>query len=85
MVQCVPSKLALATVADWARDPAAYDPVSSFEHALRVHGAEVVDTLRRLAPERVQVDAPADIPALIDALAFGVDAAAGAALLEPFV
>ena len=34
MVQAVPSKLALATVADFARDPFGYDPVASFERAL---------------------------------------------------
>jgi hypothetical protein len=32
MVEAVPSKLALATVADWTRDPGAYDPVVSYEH-----------------------------------------------------
>ena len=85
MVQCVPSKLALATVADWARDPAAYDPVASYERALREHGAEVLESLRALAPERVAVPVPRDVPALIEALALGVDAAAGIGLLEPFV
>jgi hyaluronoglucosaminidase len=85
MVQAVPSKLALATIADWARDPAAYDPLSSYEDALRAHGAEVLEALRLLAPARAGVAAPADVPALVDALAFGVDAATGAALLEPFV
>jgi hyaluronoglucosaminidase len=85
MVQCVPSKLALATVSDWARDPAAYDAVSSYERALREHGAEVVEALRRLAPEPVAVTVPRDVPALIEALALGVDAAAGIGLLEPFV
>jgi hyaluronoglucosaminidase len=85
MVQCVPSKLALATVADWARDPDAYDPVASYEQALREHGAAVVDALHRLAPERVPVTVPRDVPALIEALALGVDAALGIGLLEPFV
>jgi hyaluronoglucosaminidase len=85
MVQCAPSKLALATVADWARDPAAYDPVESYEQALREHGAEVVEALRTLAPERVPVAVPRDVPALIEALALGVDAAAGLGLLESFV
>jgi hyaluronoglucosaminidase len=85
MLQCVPSKLALATVADWARDPEAYDPVASYERALRDHGAEVVEALQRLAPERVAVTVPRDVTALIEALALGVDAAAGIALLEPFV
>jgi hypothetical protein len=85
MVQCTPSKLALATVADWARDPDAYDPVASYERALRDHGAEVVEALKRLAPDRVAVTVPRDVPALIEALALGVDAAAGIGLLEPFV
>jgi hypothetical protein len=35
MVQAVPSKLALATVAEWAREPSTYDPVVSYEVALR--------------------------------------------------
>jgi hypothetical protein len=84
-VQAVPSKLALATVADWARDPAAYDPVASFERAVRAHGAEVVEALRALGNGHVDVQRPADVPGLVDALALGVDAATGAALLEPFV
>jgi len=84
MVQCAPSKLALATVAEWARDPDAYDPVASYERALRDHGAEVVESLRRLAPERVAVSIPRNVPALIEALALGVDAAAAIGLLEPF-
>jgi hyaluronoglucosaminidase len=82
MVQCVPSKLALATVADWARDPHAYDPVDSFERALRAYAGEVVEALGE--PAR-GVTPPGDVPALFDALALGVDAAAGAALLKPFV
>ena len=85
MVQCVPSKLALATVADWARDPLAYDPVASYERALRDHGTEVVEALHGLAPARVPVTPPRDVPALIEALALGVDAAAAIGLLEPFV
>ena len=85
MVQAVPSKLALATVADWARDPAAYDPITSFESALRAHGAEVVEALRRLDPSAVSVQGADDTAKLVEALAFGVDAATGAALLERFV
>ena len=85
MLQAVPSKLAFATVADWARDPQAYDPVESYERALRAHGAEVVAALRALAPAAATVDRLSDIPALVEALALGVDAATGAALLEPFV
>jgi hyaluronoglucosaminidase len=85
MLQAVPSKLALATVADFARDPAVYDPASSYEQALCEHGAEVVEALRRLAPGPARVEEPRDVPALIEALRPGVDAATGAALLEPFV
>ena len=42
MVQAIPSKLPLATFADWARDPRGYDPVASFERALDAYGAEVL-------------------------------------------
>jgi hyaluronoglucosaminidase len=86
MVQATPSKLALATVAEWLRDPYGYDPVDALERALRAHGSEVLDALRRLAPTPAPtVIAPADVAALADALQLGVDAATGAALLEPFV
>jgi hyaluronoglucosaminidase len=85
MVQAVPSKLALATVADWCGDPHSYDPVSSFERALAEHGAEVRDALVSSSPRRVDVERPTDVPALVQALLLGVDAATGAALLEPFV
>jgi hypothetical protein len=85
MLQAIPSKLALATIADFTRDPHAYDPVPSCERALRLYGAEVLEALRRLAPEAAHLAAPSDIPALIDALALGVDAATGRALLERFV
>lgn len=50
MVQAVPSKLALATIADWLRDPPAYDPDASFERALAAYGDEVEDAVRRLGP-----------------------------------
>jgi hyaluronoglucosaminidase len=86
MVQAVPSKLALATVADWARGPAAYDPVASFERALGEVGAEVLAALRPLAGGTVaDVEAPASVEALVAALEQGVDAATGLALLQPFV
>jgi len=85
MVQAVPSKLALATVADWARDPGAYEPLASYERALSMHGPEVVEALRAVGNGGADVQPPADVPALVDALALGVDAATGAALLEPFV
>jgi hyaluronoglucosaminidase len=84
MLQAVPSMLALATVADFARDPAAYDPVSSYERALREHAAEVVEALRRLAPTPAAGARPDDVAAVVEALAGGVDAATGLALLEPF-
>jgi hyaluronoglucosaminidase len=81
MLQAVPSKLALATVADWTRDPAAYDPTASYERALRAHGGEVLEALGKPAA----VPPPNDLDALVEALALGVDAATGAAFLEPFV
>jgi hyaluronoglucosaminidase len=49
MLQAVPSKLPLATVADFLRDPQGYDPDVSFERALREYGDEVVEALRRRA------------------------------------
>jgi hyaluronoglucosaminidase len=95
MVQAVPSKLALATVADWTRDPHGYDPVASFERALVEVGAEVVEALRRLvgsSPDVMEVytyitrnPRPTGVPELVEALELGVDAATGLALLEPFV
>jgi len=87
MVQAVPSKLALATVADYLRDPHAYDPVGSFERALRLYGAEVRDALLPLAARGGPAEPrrPRDVDALIDALALGVDAASGRALLEGYV
>jgi hypothetical protein len=82
MLQAIPSKLALATVADWARDPRAYDPYASFERALLEYGREVLDSL---GPERAATPAPGDVRALADALQPGVDAPTARALLEPFV
>jgi hyaluronoglucosaminidase len=85
MLQAVPSKLPLATVADFLRDPRGYDPISSFQRALGAYGAEVLDALRRLAPDgAANVRAPGDVASLVEALAPGVDAATGVALLEPF-
>jgi hyaluronoglucosaminidase len=46
MVQAIPSKLPLATVADFLRDPSGYDPDVSFERALRTYGGEVLEFLR---------------------------------------
>jgi hyaluronoglucosaminidase len=86
MVEAIPSKLALATVADWTRDPAGYDPITSYERALREHGIEVLQALDRLVTTpHVVVDAPGDVAALVQALEPGVDAATGAALLRAFV
>ena len=82
MVQCVPSKLALATVADWARGPFAYEPLESYARALRQHGAEVLDALGEPAPD---VTPPADLESLCELLKVGVTAPVGAALLRPFV
>jgi hyaluronoglucosaminidase len=88
MVQATPSKLALATVADWARDPAGYDATASFAGALSVQGGEVLEAVRPLAgdgPAPREVPIPDDLSGLIEALAPGVDAVAAVALLEPFV
>jgi hyaluronoglucosaminidase len=84
MLQAVPSKLPLATVADYLRDPHGYDPVRSFERALAAYGAEVVEALRRLEPAPAAVEAPDGVPALIEALAPGIHAATGLALLDLF-
>jgi hyaluronoglucosaminidase len=85
MVQAIPSKLALATVADWTRDPAGYDPVRSYERALRDYGAEVAEAVRLLASSPAALEPPADVPSLIAALEPGVSPAEALALLEPFV
>lgn len=85
MLQAVPSKLALATVADWARDPSAYDPVRSFERSLAEYGAEVVAALEGASTTALQASEPRDVAALVDTLAFGVDAATAVALLRSFV
>jgi hyaluronoglucosaminidase len=86
MVQAVPSKLALATVGDWASDPRTYDPVASFERALRQYGREVWDALGTV-PGTVPVDrsAPRSTAELLTALELGVDAPTARILLEPFV
>lgn len=85
MVQAVPSKLALATVAEWARDPAGYDAIAAFERALRAHGAEVVDALRALGGSADRTTPPHDLGALVAALAGGVSAGTAVGLLEPLV
>ena len=86
MVQAVPSKLALATIGEWARDPHAYDPLAAFERALRTYGAEVRDALGTV-PGTVPVDRsePTSSAQLMAALGLGVDAPTARALLEPFV
>jgi hyaluronoglucosaminidase len=86
MVEAIPSKLALATVADWTREPAGYDPIESYERALRAHGAEVLEALEKLVmtPHK-PVETPRDVAALVQALERGVDPATGAALLREFV
>ena len=76
MVQAVPSKLALATVADFLRDPALYEPRTSFARALERYGDEVVASL---AVEPAASERPDD---LVAALALGVDAATAAAWLR---
>jgi hyaluronoglucosaminidase len=85
MLQAVPSKLALATVGDWTRDPHGYDPIASYERALRTYGAEVLEALRRLAPPGTVEARPESVRALVDALELGVSAATAQVLLEPFV
>jgi hyaluronoglucosaminidase len=82
MVQCAPSKLALATVADWAHDPHGYDMLASYERALREHGAEVLEALGEPADD---VQPPDDLEAVCEILKLGVTAPVGAALLRPFV
>lgn len=75
MQEAIPSKLALATVADFLRDPHGYDPYASFARAHARYGAEVVAAL---GARPADVEQPED---LVAALAFGVDAATAAALL----
>jgi hyaluronoglucosaminidase len=82
MLQAVANKLPLATVAEYLRDPAAYDPVAALERALATYGAGVVDALRG---EDVSTARVPDIGSLVQALALGVDAATAVSLLEPFV
>jgi hyaluronoglucosaminidase len=48
MLQAVPSKLPLATVADYLRDPLGYDADASFARARDAYGAEVAEALRAL-------------------------------------
>lgn len=75
MLQAVPSKLPLATVADFLRDPVGYDPHASFGRALARYGEEVVEAL---GVDPARVAQPDD---LVAALALGVDAATAAAWL----
>jgi hyaluronoglucosaminidase len=82
MIEATASKLPLATIADWCADPHGYEPLASFERALRDYGAEVVESLGEPAAD---VEQPADLEGLVQALLLGVDAATGAALLQPFV
>jgi hypothetical protein len=85
MLQAVPSKLPLATIGAYLADPDGYDPVRAFETALARYGGEVVAALERLVSRPAPSAAPApDIAAVVDALALGVDAATGLALLRPF-
>lgn len=51
MLQAVPSKLPLATIADWLRNPHGYDSSTSFERALAEYGDEVEEAVRRLGSE----------------------------------
>jgi beta-N-acetylglucosaminidase len=76
MLQAIPSKLPLATVADFLRDPHGYDPAASFARARDRYGDEV---LRSLGAEPSAVEPPDD---LFAALTLGVDAATAAALLR---
>lgn len=76
MVQAIPSKLALATVADFLRDPHGYDHATSFERAKAAYGPEVVAAL---GVEPAEIDPPDD---LFATLALGVDAATAVALLS---
>jgi hyaluronoglucosaminidase len=85
MVQAIPSKLALATIATFLADPHGYDPLSAFENALSRYGSEVVEALHGLGARATGVVQPLDTGALADALAPGVDAATAIALLGPFV
>jgi hypothetical protein len=83
MMQSVPSKLALATIADFVRDPAAYDEVQSFERAVREFGEEVVAALRALAEP--QAHEQLDPHEAIARLRPGVGAATALAVLEPLL
>jgi hypothetical protein len=81
MLQAVASKLPLATIAEYLRDPAGYEPVAAFERALARYGAEVVEAL---GDEAAVVEPAADVATLVDRLALGVDAKTAKALLAPF-
>jgi hyaluronoglucosaminidase len=75
MQEAIPSKLPLATVADFLRDPYGYEPGASFARAHAKYGAEVIAAL---GVEAAEVEQPDD---LLAALASGVDAPTAAALL----
>ena len=61
MLQAVPSKLPLATVADFLRDPHDYDPAASFARALGEYGEEVAAAVRALGHRIDQEDALAQL------------------------
>jgi hyaluronoglucosaminidase len=84
MVEAIPSKLALATVAEWTHAPDEYDPLKAFERSLRAYGAEVLTALRGLGQPADAV-VPGTVAELMAALELGVDAGTAQALLEPFV
>jgi hypothetical protein len=65
MVQAEPSKVALATVADYAWHPAAYDPARSWAHALRTLGGPHSEALAAFADvNRTSPLEPAPAPGL---------------------
>ncbi len=81
MVQAAPSKLAFATFADWARDPAGYDPEASWAAALEAIGGDAAGALRVLAAAsrsgplggEDELAGPADLARAADELVAGLD------------